>query len=134
MLLGIHHIGIGVKNLEEAIKNYVGVLGAKTGDIRALPDRGIRAMLLDVGNCKLELVEPIDKEVALAKSIESQGEGVRHICFEVDDIRKTIESLSAKGILLRDTEPRQGLTGQIAFLQEALNGVTIEFVERTSKI
>ncbi len=134
MLIGIHHIGIAVKNLDEATKKYVTVFGTEASDIHHVPEKGLRAILLDVGNAKLELIEPTGREGVIAKFIGSHGEGIHHICFEVDDINKELESLSAKGIPLRDKVPRQGITGKIAFLQEAINGMTIELVEKASAI
>tara|TARA_B100000315_G_C14052930_1_gene352712 strand:- start:28 stop:441 length:414 start_codon:yes stop_codon:yes gene_type:complete len=130
MLLRIHRIGVAVRNLDEATKNYVKIFDIKAGDVHYVPEKELRAILLDVGNAKLELIEPMGTEGVIAKFIESHGEGVHHICFEVDDINKALESLSAKGIPLRDKVPRQGITGKIAFLQEAINGMTIELVEK----
>lgn len=131
MLLGIHHIGIAVKNLDEATKRYVSAFGVQASDIHYVPERGIRAILLDVGNSKLELVE----HKSIEGAPESQGERITHICFEVDDINKTLESLSAKGIPLKDKVARQGITGIIAYLHpEAMNGVAIEFVDKASAI
>ena len=133
MLLRIHHIGIAVKNLDEATKNYVNTFDIKAGDVHHVPEKELRAILFDVGNSKLELIEPMGTEGVIAKFIESHGEGIHHICFEVDDINKALESLSAKGIALRDKVPRQGITGKIAFLQEAINGMTIELVEKQTQ-
>ncbi len=133
MILGIHHLGIAVKNLEEATRRYVSTLGIQAGEIHHVPERGMRAVLLDVGNSKLELIEYSGKEGAPAPVTGSQGERITHICFEVDDINKELASLSAKGIPLRDKVPRQGITGIVAFLlPEAMNGVAIEFVDKAS--
>ena len=135
MLLGIHHIGIAVKDLDEATRRYVNAFGIRAGDIHHVPERGIRAILLDVGNCKLELVERKRIEGTPAPFTESQGERITHICFEVDDINKELESLSAKGIPLKDKMARQGITGIIAYLHpDAMNGVAIEFVDKASTI
>ena len=135
MLLGIHHIGIAVKDLDEATRRYVNAFGIQASDIHHVPERGIRAILLDVGNSKLELVEHKSIERSPAQSTESQGERITHICFEVDDINKELESLSAKGIPLKDKVARQGITGIVAFLHpEAMNGVAIEFVDKASAI
>ena len=134
MLSRIHHIGIAVKNLDEATKNYVTAFGTEASDIHYVPEKELKAIFLDVGNSKLELIEPTGTEGMIAEFIQSHGEGIHHICFEVDDISKALESLSAKGIPLRDKVPRQGITGKIAFLKEAMNGVTIELVEKASAI
>ena len=131
MLSGIHHIGIAVKNLDEAIQAYENTLGIQVESTHDASSRGIRVAMLSVGNARLELVEPVGKESAMAQYIESHGEGIHHIGFEVDDISKELEALSAKGIKLRDREPRQGVTGTIAFLHpEAMNGVLVELIEK----
>ncbi|MFC1995006.1 methylmalonyl-CoA epimerase [Chloroflexota bacterium] len=131
MLIGLSHIGIAVKNLEEALKVYVNVLGAQTGQIHRWPKTGLGAVMLTLGNSKIELMEPIGTEGPLAKFIENRGEGIHHICIEVDNIDKTLESLSAQGVWLIDNEARQGLEGKIAFIHpKAMNGVLVELVEK----
>ena len=133
MILGIHHLGIAVKNIDEATKRYVNAFGIQAGKVHHVPERGMKAVLLDVGPSKLELIEYSGKEGTPAPVTEVQGERITHICFEVDDIKKDLASLSAKGIPLRDKVPRQGITGIVAFLlPEAMNGVSIEFVEKAS--
>ncbi len=131
MLLGVSHIGIAVRNLDEATKTYVSALGAQPGEVHHSPEAGMAAIMLSMGNDKLELMEPIGTEGPIAKFIESRGEGIHHISFEVDDIDKELESLSAKRIKLVDKEARRGLEGRIAFIHpKAMNGVLIELVER----
>jgi len=133
MLSGIHHIGIAVKNLDDAVRVYNSTLGTQVESTHDASDRGIRVALLTVGNAKLELVEPAGTEGAMAEFIKDHGEGIHHIAFEVDDISKELEALSTKGIKLRDREPRQGVTGKIAFMHpEAMNGVLIELIEKKS--
>ncbi len=133
MILGIHHLGIAVKNIDEATKRYVNAFGIPAGEVHHVPERGMKAVLLDVGDSKLELIEYSGKEGTPAPVTEVQGERITHICFEVDDIKKDLASLSAKGIPLRDKVPRQGITGIVAFLlPEAMHGVSIEFVEKAS--
>ena len=135
MLRGIHHVGIAVKNLDEAAKNYESALGVKVQSVHEVSDAELRIAMLPVENSIVELIQPTSTEGTIAEFIASNGEGVNHICFEVDDIKKELASLSAKGIPLRDKEPRQGVTGKIAFLSpEGMNGVTIELVEKTSAV
>lgn len=135
MLLGISHIGIAVKNIAEAAKVYVDALGATPGQIHRSPDAGIAAIMLSLGNTNLELLEPIGTEGPIAKFIENRGEGVHHICFEVDNIDKELKSLSAKGVKLIDAQARNGIEGKIAFIHpKALNGVLVELVEKTPPI
>jgi methylmalonyl-CoA epimerase len=87
--------------------------------------------MLSVGNAMLELIEPVGTEGVIAKFIESRGEGIHHVCLEVDDIDKTLASLAAKGVRLIDKVAREGIEGRVAFIHpKAMNGVLIELVEK----
>jgi len=131
MPVKISHIGIAVKDLDEAIKVYTEALGVKPGEVHRSPETGMTAAMLSTGNATLELMAPIGTGGVIAKFLESRGEGVHHICFEVDDIVKSLESLSAKGIRLIDKEPREGIEGKVAFIHpKAMNGVLVELVEK----
>ena len=131
MPVKISHVGIAVKNLDEAIKVYTEALGVELGEIHRSPETGMAAAMLSADNATLELIEPIGTEGVIAKFLESRGEGVHHICFEVDDIVKALESLSTKGVRLIDKEPREGIEGKVAFIHpKAMNGVLVELVEK----
>lgn len=132
MISGVHHIGIAVKDLDEAVAKYTGVLGTGLQSTHDVPETGTRLAFLSAGNTQLELLASARPDGSIAQFIASHGEGIHHICLEVDDIKKSLDFLSARGIPLRDREPRQSpIIGKIAFLQpEAMNGVTIELVER----
>jgi methylmalonyl-CoA/ethylmalonyl-CoA epimerase len=133
MLKGISHIGIAVRNLDEAIKVYTEALGAELEEIQRAPEAGMAAAMLSLGDDKIELMEPIGTEGTIAKFLESRGEGIQHICIEVDDIDKELESLSTKGIRLIDKEAREGIEGRIAFIHpKSMNGVLIELVEKAT--
>jgi methylmalonyl-CoA epimerase len=129
MLKGVNHIGIAVKSLDEASKAYCDGLGGKAEkELHRTAD--MTAMMVEVGETKLELIEPIGTSGTIAKFIESRGEGIHHICVEVDDIVKTMKDLSDKGIRLIDKEPRQGIEGKVAFVHpKSMNGVLVELVE-----
>ncbi|MBN2239307.1 MAG: methylmalonyl-CoA epimerase [Dehalococcoidales bacterium] len=129
MLKGISHTGIAVKNLDESIKAYQ-VLGAEMGEIHDAPESGMRAAMISAGGSTLELIEPTG-EGTIKKFIESRGEGIHHLCIEVDDIVKTLAELEAKGIRLIDKVPRQGIEGKVAFIHpKSMNGVLIELLEK----
>ena len=82
-----------------------------------------------------ELLEPIDRETGIARFLEKRGEGLHHVCMEVDDIRVSLAELKSQGVELIDEEPREGLTGTIAFLHPAaLHGVLVELVEKGSGV
>ncbi len=128
MLEGINHIGIAVKSLDEAVKAY-GTIGAKQeGEVHKAAD--MNAAMLEVGESKLELMEPAGAGGVIGRFLESRGEGVHHICIQVDDIVAALASLKAQGVRLVDEKPRQGLEGLVAFIHpKSLNGVLVELVQ-----
>jgi methylmalonyl-CoA epimerase len=130
MLKGINHIGIAVKSLEEARRSYCDGLGGKP-EQQLHRTADMVALMVEVGETKLELIEPIGPAGTIAKFIESRGEGIHHICVEVDDIVAALKDLSDKGMRLIDREPRQGIEGKVAFVHpKSMNGVLVELVER----
>ena len=94
-----------------------------------MEDQGVKAALLDIGNSFLELLEPIDAGFGIARFLEKRGEGLHHVCLEVDDIHASLADLKSKDVELIDEAPREGLTGEIAFIHpSALHGVLVELV------
>ena len=129
MLKGVNHVGIAVKSIDEALKAYVGGLGGEA-DPETHSSADMAARMVSVGQTKLEFMEPIGTGGVIAKFLERRGEGIHHLCIEVDDIAKAMKELSDKGFRLIDKEPRQGLEGKVAFIHpKSMNGVLIELVE-----
>lgn len=113
----LNHIGIAVNDLDEAKKLYCNILGFKLMDEKELPDRGLKIAFLSTGNTKIELLEGTTAESTITRFVASRGPGIHHLCFEVDDITKTLAELSADGIDLIDRAPRDGAEGHpVAFL------------------
>jgi methylmalonyl-CoA epimerase len=129
VLKGINHIGIAVKSIEEARKSYCDGLGGKAEqELHRTAD--MAALMVEVGETKLEFIEPVGTAGTIAKFIESRGEGIHHICVEVDDIVKAIRDLTDKGMRMIDKEPREGIEGKVAFVHpKSMNGVLVELVE-----
>jgi len=128
MLEGINHIGIAVKNLDEAIKAYAALGARQEGEVHRAAD--MNAAMLAVGESKLELMEPAGTGGVIGRFLESRGEGVHHICIQVDDIVAALASLKAQGVRIVDEKPRQGLEGLVAFIHpKSLNGVLVELVQ-----
>jgi methylmalonyl-CoA epimerase len=129
MLKGVNHIGIAVKSLDEAIKAYGDGLGGEV-DHEIHRSADMAAQMVAVGETKLEFMEPAGSGGGIAKFLESRGEGIHHVCIEVDDIVKTMKDLADKGYRMIDKEPRQGLEGKVAFVHpKSMNGVLVELVE-----
>jgi methylmalonyl-CoA epimerase len=130
MKLKLDHVAIAVRDVEAASKNFE-KLGLLLERVEEVADQKARVAFFDVGGAHLELVAPTE-EGAVSRSIEKRGEGLHHICLEVDDLEKALAMLKAVGIALVDEKPRPGAGGtQIAFVHpKGLNGVLIELVEK----
>ena len=130
MLRKIHHVGIVVRNLDEAFAFYRDTLGLPVHKMAVVQDQGVKAALLTIGQSEIELLEPINTTGGVAKFLERRGEGLHHICFETDNVAAELEATKAKGIEVIDQAPRQGLAGMICFLHpRANNGVLIEYAQ-----
>jgi methylmalonyl-CoA epimerase len=130
MLKKIHHIGIVVRDLEEAYTFYRDTLGLPVHKEATVEDQGVKAALLTIGNSEIELLEPINENGGVAKFLEKRGEGLHHICFETDDVDAELEATMSKGIAVIDKKPRIGLAGRICFLHPKANhGVLIEYAQ-----
>ncbi len=128
----IEHLGIAVKNLEEAIPYYENVLGLKCYNIEEVADQKVRTAFFKLGDTKIELLEPTSEESTIAKFIENRGEGVHHVAFAVKDIEGALAEAEEKGVRLIDKTPRKGAEGlTIAFLHpKSTGGVLTEFCEK----
>ncbi len=131
MITKINHIGIAVNSIDEAVKLYTDVLGLKVKGIEVVEDQKVRAAIIPVGESKIELLESTDPEGAIAKYIESRGEGIHHLAFEVSNIQEALSTLVSKGIALIDEKPRKGAeNANMAFLHpKGTKRVLIELVE-----
>ena len=117
MISKINHIGIAVTSIDEALKFYTETLGLKLQDIEVVEEQKVKTAIIPVGETKIELLESTDPEGPIGKFIESRGEGVHHIAFEVDDVVKALAAVKGKGVALIDEKPRGGVEGtKIAFL------------------
>jgi len=133
MIKKIDHVGIAVKNLEEAIKVWEG-LGLKVDEIEEVPDQKVRTAIIHVGESRIELLEATAEDSPIAKFIAKRGEGIHHIALGVDNIEEHLEKLKEEGYRLIDEKPRIGAGGaKIAFVHpKAVTGVLLELCERTS--
>ena len=127
----IEHIGIAVKNLEDAIKYYEQILGLKCYAIEEVADQKVKTAFFKIGQTKIELLESTSPDGPIGKFIEKRGEGIHHMAFAVDEIETTLQTIASKGIKLIDKTPRKGAEGlDIAFLHpKSTFGVLTEICE-----
>ena len=127
----INHIGIAVHSLDASIPFYRDQLGMKFEGMEEVPDQQVRVAFLQVGESRIELLEPTSKNSPVAKYLEKKGEGIHHIAYEVEDITATLEKMKEQGVRLIDEVPRQGAHDSlIAFLHpKASGGVLTEICQ-----
>jgi methylmalonyl-CoA/ethylmalonyl-CoA epimerase len=132
MVNKIDHIGIAVKNLEEALNFYENILGLKSAGFEIVEEQKVKVAFLPIGDTVVELLESTEEDGPIARYIAKNGEGVQHIAYRVDDIEKAIEDMKEKGIRMIDEKPRYGAGGaKIAFCHpKSTHGVLIELCQR----
>jgi methylmalonyl-CoA/ethylmalonyl-CoA epimerase len=132
VIKGLDHIGIAVKNLDEALELYEGILGLEVENVYAFQEQKVKIAFLLAGETRIELLEPLDNEGPVARFIEKRGEGVHHLAFSVADIEAALKTIKEKGIALVDETPRIGAEGfKIAFLHpRSTKSVLVELCEK----
>jgi len=106
------------------------VLGLRLHTLRTMDDQGVKAALLAIGDSEIELLEPVVDDNGVARYLQRKGEGLHHICFEVDDIEASLEDLKARGTEMIDHQTRIGLAGRICFLHpNAMRGTLVELCQ-----
>jgi len=133
MIEALDHIGIAVKNLDEAIVLYRDVLGFHFEGTQTLNERNIKIASFKGGSeSHIELVQPLSENSAIAKFIETRGEGIQHVAVKVKNIKSVLEEYKRKGLTLIDEEPKPGAGGSmVAFIHpRSTHGVLLELVQR----
>jgi methylmalonyl-CoA epimerase len=127
---GIHHVGVAVADLDEAIQTYGRLFGARVEYRDALAEQGVEAAALLVGEGRIELLAPTGEDTPVGRFLAKRGPGMHHVALETDDVEAALRELSAAGAQLVDEKPRRGLYGlQVAFVHpDAVHGVLTEVV------
>jgi len=135
MLKKINHVAIAVNNIEEAAKFYKNVLGLNLSDVEVVAAQKTRAGFFRIGESNIELVQPAEPDSPLVKFLETKGQGIHHICFEVNDIEAEVKALLKKGATMVDQKPRPGThQTKVAFVHpKSSSGVLIELCELPKK-
>ena len=127
MISRLDHIGIAVRDLAAALRVYE-AMGLRSAHEEIVEDQAVRAAFLPVGETRLELLETLRPDGPVGRFLARRGEGVHHLCFEVEDIRAALAACAAAGLTLIDREPRPGAHGKwVAFVHpRSTHGVLIE--------
>jgi methylmalonyl-CoA epimerase len=128
----LNHVGIAVRSLEEALAPYRDGLGLQVAEIEEVASEQVKVAFLPVGDTRIELLEPTGDDSAIARFLSRRGEGIHHLCVEVDDIEAALERLRRAGVPLVDETPRPGAGGcRVAFVHpKGMAGVLVELLEK----
>ena len=127
---GIHHLGVAVEDLDAAVETYRELFGAELEHRETVPDQGVEAAALLIGDGRVELLASLGDETPVGKFLAKRGPGMHHVAYEVDDLPAELGRLARQGAELIDEHPRRGLYGlQVAFVHpDAVHGVLSELV------
>lgn len=128
----INHVAIVVEQIEDALPFWRDQLGLALDHVEDVPSQSSKVAFLPVGEGEVELVQPTDLDSGLGKYLQKRGEGMHHLCIEVEDIDGMLVDLRAKGVLLIDEVARDLPGRRMAFIHpKAANGVLVELYEIT---
>ena len=127
----LEHIGIAVKNLDQANKLFAKLLGTPHYKIESVESEGVNTSFFEISGVKIELLEATSSDSPIAKFIEKRGEGIHHLAFEVSDIHKSVGEYEARGFQKINPQPKEGADNKlICFLHpKSTNGVLIELCQ-----
>lgn len=127
---GIHHVGVAVLDLDEAIETYGRLFGAELEHRDTVSEQGVEAAAVRVGDSRIELLAATEADTPVGRFLERRGPGMHHVAYEVDDLERELAALGEQGVELIDHEPRPGLYGlRVAFVHpDAADGVLAELV------
>lgn len=131
----IDHVAIIVRNIEQALVFYRDTLGIEPSEVKEVPTEQVRIAFLPMGGpggSEIELIEPTTPDSSLSKFLEKRGEGMHHICLEVDSIDAALQEIQEKGAPVLDKQPRIAAEGRAVFLHpKGTNGVLLELLEKS---
>ena len=135
MIRKIDHIAIAVRDIDEASKFFADTLGLSVDGIEEVAEQRTKVAFIQIGEVRIELVQPTEPDSPVGKFIEKRGEGIHHIALGTDGINEDLAGLSDKGVRLIDKEPKTGAHGaKIAFVHpKSSHGVLLELCQRPTE-
>ena len=128
----INHVAIVVQDIDAALKFWEQTFGLELNHVEEVPSQKSKVAFLPLGESEIELVQPTTSDSGLANFLEKRGEGMHHICIEVEDIDATLAELKSKGVRLINDVPEELPGRKMAFIHpKAANGVLVELYQLT---
>jgi len=131
----IDHVAIIVRDIEQALTFYRDTLGIEPSEVKEVPTEQVRIAFLPMGGpggSEIELIEPTTPDSSLSKFLDKRGEGMHHICLEVENIDAALQEMQEKGAAVLDKQPRIAAEGRAIFLHpKGTNGVLLELLEKS---
>ena len=126
----IDHVAIAVKDINAALEFFQTIFDAPPSEISVMPEHGVKASLIQIGQTRIEILEALDPGNSVGRFVQSKGEGLHHLALNVSGLQDKLNFLNARGLQLIDKEPREGLSGSVAFVHpRSVFGVLTELVE-----
>ena len=127
----IDHIGVATNDLDASLALYEGTFEMPFAHRETVQAQGVEAVLLDVGECHVELLEPLGPDTPVGRFLDRKGPGLHHVAYRVEDIDATLAQLKEAGVKLIDAEARTGIRqSRVAFLHpRSTGGVLTEIVQ-----
>jgi len=130
----INHVAIVVQNIDAALSFWEQTFGFELDHVEEVPSQKSKVAFLPLGESEIELVQPTTSDSGLANFLEKRGEGMHHICIEVEDIDAALVELKSKGVRLINEFPEELPGRKMAFIHpKAANGVLVELYQLTEK-
>ena len=128
----INHVAIVVQNIDAALSFWEQTFGLELDHVEEVPSQKSKVAFLPLGESEIELVQPTNSDSGLANFLEKRGEGMHHICIEVEDIDAALAELKSKGVRLINEVPEELPGRKMAFVHpKAANGVLVELYQLT---
>ena len=129
---GIHHVGVAVADLDEAVRTYERLFGGRLEHRARVENQGVEAASMRLGESRIELLAALGEDTPVGKFIAKRGPGMHHVAYEVDDVESALADLAEQGAELIDAAPREGLFGlEVAFVHpDSVHGILSEVVAR----
>ncbi len=126
----VDHVAIAVKDISAALEFFQTIFDAPPSEISVMPEHGVKASLIQIGQTRIEILEALDPGNPVGRFVQNKGEGLHHLALNVSGLQDKLNFLNERGLQLIDKEPREGLSGSVAFVHpRSMFGVLTELVE-----